>query len=105
MTKTLAAFAALALVAAPLTSATSAAVAQTAPAPAPLTVNSPIKALLANPATKAILDKHLPGLANHPALPQFQDMTLTQVMPMSQGAVTAEIIAAIDTDIKALPAR
>ena len=66
------------------------------------TVNDSIKELLADPATAAILEKHLPGIGSHPALPQFQDMTLAQVAPYSEGEVTDEIIDAIDADIKAL---
>ncbi len=68
------------------------------------TIESSIKDLLANPETAAVVEKHLPGVSQHPALPQFQDMTLAQVAPMSGGQVTPETIAAIDTDLKALPA-
>ncbi|WP_428149595.1 hypothetical protein [Brevundimonas sp.] len=68
------------------------------------TIESSIKDLLANPETAAVIQKHLPGVAQHPALPQFQDYTLAQVAPMSGGAVTPAIIEAIDTDLKALPA-
>lgn len=75
-----------------------------APAAALPTIDSSIKDLLANPATAAVLEKHLPGVSQHPALPQIQDMTLAQVAPMSSGIVTPAIIAAIDTDLKALPA-
>lgn len=75
-----------------------------APAAARPTIESSIKDLLANPATAAVLEKHLPGVGQHPALPQFQDMTLAQVAPMSGGNVTPAIITAIDTDLKALPA-
>ena len=67
------------------------------------TIDSSIKDLLANPETAAVVEKHLPGVSQHPALPQFQDMTLAQVAPMSGGAVTPAIIEAIDTDLKALP--
>lgn len=66
------------------------------------TIDSPIKDLLADPATAAILDKHLPGIADHPARPQFEGMTLAEVMPYSEGAITEDIIDAIDADIKAL---
>jgi hypothetical protein len=51
-----------------------------------------------------VLEKHLPGVSQHPALPQFQDMTLAQVAPVSGGVVTPQVIAAIDADLKALPA-
>jgi len=75
-----------------------------APAAARPTIASPIKALLANPQTKPVLEKHLPGISAHPALPQFQDLTLAQVAPMSEGEVTDEIIARIDADLQAIPA-
>jgi len=75
-----------------------------APAAARPTIASPIKDLIANAQTRAVLEKHLPGVSQHPALPQFQDMTLAQVAPVSGGVVTPQIIAAIDADQKALPA-
>jgi hypothetical protein len=75
-----------------------------APAAARPTIASPIKDLIANAQTRAVLEKHLPGVSQHPALPQFQDMTLAQVAPVSGGVVTPQIIAAIDADLKALPA-
>lgn len=103
MTKFAAAFAALALVAgAPL--AASALPSADAVQQARPTINSTIKELLANPATAAVLEKHLPGISTHPARPQFEGMTLAELIPVSQGQVTAEIVAAIDADLKALPA-
>ncbi len=91
------------------------AAAQTAPAPAQdhahdehhaahPTIDSPIEALVNDPATKAVLEKHLPGMDKHPAYGQFKGMTLRQVAPYSQGNITDEKIAAIDADLKALPA-
>lgn len=96
--------------------AASAAQAQTAPsdhganhaehaqAAARPTIESSIEALENDAATKAVLEKHLPGLAEHPAYSQFKGMTLRQVAPLSGGKITDEIIAAIDADLKALPA-
>lgn len=75
-----------------------------APAAARPTIDSSIKDLLANPQTAAVLEEHLPGVGQHPALPQFQDMTLAQVAPYSQGMVTPAVIAAIQEDLEALPA-
>jgi len=112
MTKTLLAAAAASLLLA------SAASAQTAPAHAPEpehahddahheahpTIESPIEALMMDPTTHAVMEKHLPGMDKHPAYGQFKGMTLRQVAPYSQGAITDEKIAAIDTDLKALPA-
>lgn len=90
--------------------------AQPAPAPAPAasadhahharpTIDSSIENLVGNAATKAVLDKHLPGIDQHPAYGQIKGMTLAQVAPFSGGAITDEKIAAIDADLKALPAQ
>jgi hypothetical protein len=49
--------------------------------------NTPIETIAANPAGKAVLDKDLPGLTSHEAYDQFKSMTLSQVAPMSQGAL------------------
>ncbi|WEK39338.1 MAG: hypothetical protein P0Y50_12435 [Candidatus Brevundimonas colombiensis] len=68
------------------------------------TIDSTIEALVADPATKAVLDKHLPGIDRHAAYAQFKGMTLRQVAPFSQGNITDEKIAAIDADLKAIPA-
>ena len=76
-----------------------------APAPAPaaagaLSVEStPIETLVANPAAKAALDKNLPGLTTHEAYDQFKAMTLSQVAPMSQGAITPEGLKAVQADL------
>ena len=110
MTKTLFAAAAASLL------AVGAASAQTTPAPATgpedhadhhaarPAIDSTIEALVADPATKAVLDKHLPGIDRHPAYAQFKGMTLRQVAPFSQGNITDAKIAAIDADLKAIPA-
>jgi hypothetical protein len=74
-----------------------------APAPAPaaaLSVEStPIETLVANPAAKAVLDKDLPGLTSHEAYDQFKAMTLTQVAPMSQGAITDAALKTVQGDL------
>ena len=76
-----------------------------APAPAPaaagaLSVEStPIETLVANPAAKAVLEKDLPGLTTHEAYDQFKAMTLSQVAPMSQGAITEEGLKTVQADL------
>jgi len=79
---------------------------QPAPAPAPaaaagaLSVEStPIETIAANPAGKAALDKNMPGLTSHEAYDQFKAMTLSQVAPMSQGAITPEGLKAVQADL------
>jgi hypothetical protein len=74
-----------------------------APAPAAsgaLSVeSSPIETIVANPAGKAVLDKDLPGLTTHEAYEQFKAMTLAQVAPMSQGAITPEALKTVQADL------
>ena len=75
-----------------------------AQAPAALsTETTPIETLVANPAAKAELEKNIPGITTHEAYDQFKAMTLTQVAPMSQGALTDEIIKKVQADLDALP--
>ena len=83
-----------------------------APAPAPAAApaapagagalsveTTPIETLAANPAAKAVLDKDLPGLTTHEAYEQFKAMTLSQVAPMSQGAITPEALKTVQADL------
>ncbi len=72
-------------------------------AAAALSVEStPIETIAANPAAKAVLDKDLPGLTSHEAYDQFKAMTLSQVAPMSQGAITPEALKAVQADLDKL---
>ena len=73
-----------------------------AEAPAKLTVESPIEALMANEATKAVVVKHLGPLDQHPFYGQFKGMTLAQVQPLSNGQITPETIEKIKTELDAL---
>ena len=60
---------------------------------------TPIETIAANPAGKAVLDKDLPGLTTHEAYDQFKGMTLVQVAPMSQGAITPEALKTVQADL------
>jgi hypothetical protein len=72
------------------------------PAAPAFTVDTPIRDLLADARAAAVLEKHIPGVAEHPARPQFEAMSLKQVQPLSQGMITDAMLAAIDTELKAL---
>lgn len=79
------------------------ALAQAPAAAAALNVEStPIETIAANPAAKAVLDKDLPGLTTHEAYDQFKAMTLSQVAPMSQGAITPEALKTVQADLDKL---
>ena len=95
------------LLALPLLAAPSAAVAAdnhsaahaTAPvsaeAPAKLTINAPIEALVANEQAKAVLNAYLPGMTEHPSYPMFKAMSLRDVQPFSQGMITDDTLSKI----------
>jgi len=76
-----------------------------APAAAPagaLTLDTPIEDIAAVPAGKAILDKDMPGLTTHPAYDQFKGMSLKEVQPMSQGAITDDMMTKTGADLAAM---
>lgn len=67
-----------------------------------LTINSPISALMANEAAKAVVVKHLGPLDQHPMYDQFKAMSLVDVQPWSQGAISDEALANIKADLARL---
>lgn len=69
---------------------------------AQLTLATPIEEIAAVPAGKAILDTHLPQLTPHETYPTFKSMTLRQLKPMSQGVITDEALASIETKLGAV---
>lgn len=85
--------------AAPAPAATDAAV------PKYSTVATTINDLLADEATKAVLEKHLPGISNHPNLDMARGMTLKAVQGFAPDMLPDTLLAAIDTDLAALPAK
>ena len=93
---------------------TAPAFAQTAPAPASapaaataaatgkFSLDTPIEAIAADPAGKAVLDADFPGMLTHPAYDQFKGMSLSAVQPMAQGAITDEQMAKAKVDLAAI---
>lgn len=67
-----------------------------------VSVDSPIEAIIADPAGKAILDAEMPTLVAHPAFEQFKAMSLRQLQPYSAGAITDEKIAAVEARLAAI---
>jgi hypothetical protein len=87
------------------------AMAQT-PAPAaaaaaakPSVESTTIGDLLANPATKAVLAKDMPGLLTYDGLDQIKGMTLRAVEPYSEGKVDDAMLTTVQKDFDALPAQ
>ena len=96
----------LALTATPALAQTAAPAPAAAPmadaAAAKFSLDTPIETIVADPAAKAVLDADLPGVSTHPAYDQFKSMSLSQVQPMSQGALTDEALAKVKTDLAAI---
>ncbi|WP_010186154.1 hypothetical protein [Sphingomonas sp. PAMC 26605] len=89
--------------------------AQTAPAPAAtatpttpaastakFTLETPIETIAADPKGKAVLDTDLQNITSHPMYDQFKQMSLAQVQPMSQGALTDAALAKVKADLEAI---
>ena len=82
-----------------------AAMAQTAPAAAPvakLTLDTPIEAIVADPRGKVALEATVPGITAHPAYPDFKGMSLRTVQPLSGGQLTDEMMKKIEADLAAI---
>ncbi len=100
----------LILAAAALSVATPA-LAQTAAAPAPAhadhaklnTADTELGVLLDNPAAKAIIEKHIPGMTSNDQLDMARAMTLKTIQQYAPDDVTDARLAAIDADLAKLP--
>ena len=63
------------------------------------TVDDKMKTLLAAPEAVAVLERFFPKILKNPAL----QMTLRQVAGFAQSGLTAESLAEIDAQLRALP--
>lgn len=66
---------------------------------AALTIDTPIEKLVADERSKAVLDKHMPGIDKHPSYDQFKSMSLKAIAPFSQGAITEQMLTDIAADL------
>ncbi|RJF92959.1 hypothetical protein [Sphingomonas cavernae] len=64
-----------------------------------------IGTLLDNPETKAILEKHVPGMTTNPQIDMARPMTLKQVQTYEPEKFSDEVLAKIDADLAKLPAK
>lgn len=69
-----------------------------------LSTATPIAALMELEEAAAVVTTHFPDLAAHPMYDQFKMMSLAQLAPMSQGAITPELLAAAEKDLAELNA-
>ncbi len=97
--------AAMMLVAVPAFAQTTSAPVAPAPATTPaakFTLDTPIETIAADPKGKAVLDTDLKNITAHPMYDQFKQMSLAQVQPMSQGALTDAALAKVKADLEAI---
>jgi para-nitrobenzyl esterase len=89
------------------TAAVSAPAHAAAPAPAAAThytaAVTEIGTLLDDPASKAVLDKNLPGFSSTPQIDMARGMTLAQVQQFAPDQITDAALAKIDADLAKLP--
>ena len=92
----------IAALSAPIAAETTVAAPAVAAAISAFSIDSPIEQLVANPATKTVLDTDFPGLTAHPAYEQFKAMSLKQLQPFSNGVITDDLLVKAGTDLAAI---
>ncbi len=68
------------------------------------TAETTIGVLMEDPAAKAILDKHVPGMTENPSISMAAGMTLKALQGMTGGKITDDMLAAVDADVKVMKA-
>jgi para-nitrobenzyl esterase len=69
------------------------------------TSTTEIGTLLDDPAAKAVIEKHVPGMTTNDQIDMARAMTLKDIQQYSPDAVTDKVLAAIDADFAKLPAK
>ncbi|RZI40937.1 hypothetical protein EGT07_21820 [Herbaspirillum sp. HC18] len=67
-----------------------------------LSINSNLGDLLDNASSKAVLEKHLPGISTHPQIAMGRGFPLKMVANFSGGLITNEALEKVDADLSAL---
>jgi hypothetical protein len=68
----------------------------------PYSIQSKLDDLLADPRTLAILEKHMPGITQHPQISMAKGFALELVASFSGGLITPQILQAVNTELLAL---
>lgn len=67
-----------------------------------LSINSTLGDLLDNDASKAILEKHLPGISSHPQIGMGRGFAFKMVAGFSGGLISNEALEKIEADLNGL---
>lgn len=65
-------------------------------------IDSKLSDLLDNPATQAVLEKHLPGISTHPQVSMGRSFPLKIVAQFSGGLITSDALEKIGADLQAV---
>lgn len=90
------------------TAAAPAAFAAEAPAAAKAaysTATTPLGDLIANPDTKAVLEKHIPGISANPEIEPVKGLSLKAIQSYAPDRLPDALLAAIDADLAKVPAK
>lgn len=69
------------------------------------TSTSTIGEILADPAAKAVVDKHVPGMLANDQIEMAREMTLKTLQQFSPDTLGDKVLADIDADFAKLPAK
>jgi hypothetical protein len=64
-----------------------------------------IGALLDDPAAKAVLEKHIPGMTTNDQVDMARGMTLKDIQQYSPDQITDKVLAEVDADLARLKAK
>ena len=67
-----------------------------------MSIESKLGDLLDNEASKAILEKHMPGISTHPQIAMGRGFALSMVAKFSGGMITDDMLTKVDADLKAM---
>jgi hypothetical protein len=92
------------------------AIAQATSAPAPATASATTSAkystsatdigtLLDNPATHAVLDKHLPSVTHGDQIDMARSMTLKDIQQYAPDVITDQVLAEVDAELAKIPVK
>ena len=71
-------------------------------APARFSLATPIEQIVADPVAKVALESAIPGIAAHPSYDMFKAMSLKDLAPFSEGALTPELLAKAEAALAAV---
>ena len=65
-------------------------------------IESKLSDLLDNETTKAILEKHMPGISTHPQIAMGRGFALSMVAKLSGGLITEDLLAKVNAELATL---